>query len=351
MPNHFSSLRALSFLLINGLVVALLTACGGGGDDGGANAAPAAPTARIDADNAEAVMAATLSSTEFVRSSSQFGLSSDAPVFAASLTSPGNVVLDDFRLTTFLRRHTVAALADAAQSGAQIQKAVETISEPCTDGGTVTVSFNDQDNDQAPSVGDSMTLSFSNCAEFGETANGSLSVDITELSGDIVNGIGPWRFAMVVTLDNLSISSDTGTGTIAGQMTVAISGNADVEARAELSIDTLTAEDSSGNAVRMDNISIVVLGDANIQEDSVTINGTITISDYGVVTLTTIEPLRQRAMDLYPYAGSIRLTGADNTSVMLTVIDEVRVRLDVDADGDGIAETMIETTWQVLEEA
>ena len=49
-----------------------------------------------------------------------------------------------------------------------------------------------------------------------------------------------------------------------------------------------------------------------------------------------------------PFTGQATITGANNSSVTLIAVDSVNVTLEVDADGDGIPEETIPTTWDAL---
>jgi hypothetical protein len=49
-----------------------------------------------------------------------------------------------------------------------------------------------------------------------------------------------------------------------------------------------------------------------------------------------------------PGTGVLLVTGGGGTSILLSAVDDVNARLDVDTDGDGTRETVINTTWAVL---
>ena len=66
----------------------------------------------------------------------------------------------------------------------------------CTDGGTITVSFDDRDNNGIVSAGDVLTETFNNCVELGETANGTLRFAFNTLTGDLQSTV----FAAKLTL-------------------------------------------------------------------------------------------------------------------------------------------------------
>lgn len=50
-----------------------------------------------------------------------------------------------------------------------------------------------------------------------------------------------------------------------------------------------------------------------------------------------------------PFSGELLVTAGDSSALRIVALDELNVRLDVDTDGDGIAETSIATTWADLQ--
>ncbi|CAK0766504.1 hypothetical protein CCP3SC1_490015 [Gammaproteobacteria bacterium] len=51
----------------------------------------------------------------------------------------------------------------------------------------------------------------------------------------------------------------------------------------------------------------------------------------------------------YPYAGQMITTGANNSQVIMTVIDSTSVRLELDTNGDGTPEETVVVPWTSLQ--
>ncbi len=63
--------------------------------------------------------------------------------------------------------------------------------------------------------------------------------------------------------------------------------------------------------------------------------GTFYHPDFGYVTLATPEPLVLYDVDEWPASGTLIVTGANGSKAMLTAIDHLTCRVEVDGDGDG----------------
>jgi hypothetical protein len=50
----------------------------------------------------------------------------------------------------------------------------------------------------------------------------------------------------------------------------------------------------------------------------------------------------------YPSSGQATITGANNSRVTLIAMSSDTVRLEIDEDGNGTAETFVDTTWDAL---
>ena len=48
------------------------------------------------------------------------------------------------------------------------------------------------------------------------------------------------------------------------------------------------------------------------------------------------------------HVGEILVTGADNSSVRIVIIDSTHVQLEIDENGDGTVDTFVDTTWAEL---
>ena len=56
----------------------------------------------------------------------------------------------------------------------------------------------------------------------------------------------------------------------------------------------------------------------------------------------------QSAGDGYPFMGELLIQAADNTAIVFVVLDANMVRLEIDIDGDGEPDEVVDVTWDEL---
>ena len=49
-----------------------------------------------------------------------------------------------------------------------------------------------------------------------------------------------------------------------------------------------------------------------------------------------------------PFSGELLVTASDGSTLRIVAVDDTNVRLEIDYDGDSIADTEINTTWAAL---
>lgn len=308
-----------------------LTACGGGGgDDGGPTPAqsaitlsiPAAPLAIVDT-NAEAVAAEALSSS--------------AGDVAGSI--PPVVPFSAMAATTQSSAWSPQTAARFATQRLQINPvavdgAVTNVAQPCSGGGAVDVIDN----------GTSGSITFTNCVENGTTINGII------LASNIVD-TPPTQQSVTLVFQGFSISDFTGYLAIQGDisMSVAVDG-------AGVQTQTLSgssfASQFNNEAFQLTNYNLTAVVDPGAGTTTETSTFTYASTSMGgSVTVQTVMPFVTNVGDLYPSSGQVVATGSNGSKCRLTALDNVNVLLEVDADGVGGYETMINTTWAALASA
>ena len=74
-------------------------------------------------------------------------------------------------------------------------------------------------------------------------------------------------------------------------------------------------------------------------------SGSLTSSAFtGSVTFATAASLQGDGVG-YAFSGELTITGAGSASISVLVLDNVFVRLEIDLNGDGTAEEIVDTTW------
>lgn len=223
---------------------------------------------------------------------------------------------------------------------------------PCPGGGTMTLSINDVAPLDEISVGDSASITFNGCIVDmdGEsvTLSGSLSFNVLA----VTSVPAPGYDAMVrFTFSNLALAMGTDTVTVNGGLTAEASTPDDVLFTTDVTGDSLRASIAGPGGT--DSAVISAFDDLRTNDDAtgaftIASAGTLYQSDMaGEVDYETTAPFAGTHPNP-PGAGVLLVTGGGGTSMLLSAVDDVNARLDVDTDGDGTRETVINTTWAVL---
>lgn len=222
------SMRALPVVCAAGL---LLAGCGGGGGDDGSSATPG-----------------------FTASDYQ----EVAEPLAVSIRMVGGVVgtlgselfggMEQAQATGQAPRPAPVALLQrlaARSTGTQEQAlAVEPFSELCPGGGSLGGSFNDNDNDQGISQGDSATVTASQCVIEGQTLNGGFSITVSRYN---VQTVPPYAESgqLALSFNNLRAAG----ASLNGSATLGFSGD-DSQASLSLGFNGATFA-SAGTSLRL----------------------------------------------------------------------------------------------------
>ena len=317
--------------------LALLTACGGGGGD-----APAKP-----ADTRVAITSANQS--QVVRAGVNAGLSVSMAQGSTSGVSPSGVQDRSHALAAVMQRAVTAARASrkGIASASAHPATTASDSEPCDFGGTLTVTLDDRDNDLKLSNGDVVSASFAQCKDSASsTIDGAISITLTGTPTDT-------QFAATASFQNVAVTDDGTTSTIAGNVTVA-ENDTDTDTQTTLSVGSggLTASTVSADyddAVSFASGFVIRMDESSSGSVSVSLSGTITAQSLGgSITISTPQPLVETANDDRPSAGQVIVTGASGSSVRATVLDNSQVKLELDANGDGTYEGSSIVTWAAL---
>jgi hypothetical protein len=322
-------LISVTRLLAVSAALAALLSCGGGGGSGGSQPAGLpAPTLALTPANAQNVAGdATLASLEAPDKASRFGL-------AAGVQS--NPLPRTHVLSGFLTRQL-----DALVGRVPLQPAlapVPAVAEACAISGTKST--------DATATG--ATLSFSACSDIlGESISGS--VTISNLV-QIPNGF------------SASISTDlvfSFSGPFAGLPDEHFTGNYSIS---EAIVGTVTTITFSGPTLIMGqgpgdqivSFTLVVTEDSSNGARTDTVSLHLESTDIGgSVNVTTLTPFQTAAGKTFPNSGAILISGAMGSAIKVTVLGDEsapppQVRIELDANGDGVFETVLNRNWSDL---
>jgi hypothetical protein len=223
----------------------------------------------------------------------------------------------------------------------------ETI-EDCLLGGTTTLSGEIADP-LTPTLtpGDSFDIFFSMCDDGSSVVDGRLIYEVVAFSGDILTSL--YNLTMAASFTDFQVTTAEDELVSNGDLTVRIDTRQFPSLETEVSGSSLTI-DGTTSAVTMTNFSSLFAQDTGVspspylQASSGTIDSTLLA---GVVSYAT--PIDFEGFDAdYPDTGVFVVYGS-NSSVRLTAIDNVNVRVEIDADGDTDYEENFETSWAELE--
>lgn len=316
MPSSF-----LRHAILSGLLAA--TACSGGGGSSGDG------LAAITQNSAPAIAAAAM-------------LGCDLSAEAADLAERS---LPDMQMQQAVKLEAPSrggleapTLATSAPFGPDM--------ENCTVDGDVTFSGDIADAGGTYAAGDTVTAAYDLCDEGAEgMLDGSIAITIMSLVGDILGAAFDATLDLVVTQLALTLQ-DTftfdGDGVLDIDTTVA--GVTDTT----LAGSRLKVDDGSVFVTLRDYMTSLVLDESVDPADyTLSANGRLGSSSFpGEVTYQTTQDFMGSG-DAHPDSGVMRITGASAT-MWLIAVDATNVDLEIDLNGDGSVDALIQTTWDAL---
>lgn len=317
------SVKTLSQKFFSIALFALVIAgCGGGGSD-----APVAVPATITMQNAPAIAGEVSASA---LESGDLGDLLGAGGFVANV-GPG------------LSKVARAAVDSKVSAIASQAGGAETI--PCTVSGSITISATIADPNTL-SPGDSISAQFSMCDDgSGVVSNGSFQFVINEFGGDLAAGDFNLDVTLIVT--NFQVIENGETSSLDGDVSVSLSTSQGIAAAVTVSGSSLTVSDGTSTAT-LGSFSTTVGGDGVTY--TVDSQGTLNASDFeGQVTYDT-PVVFQGTGEEYPFTGELLITGANDATIRLIALDSQNVRLELDLDGDGAVDEIIDTTWVAIDD-
>jgi len=328
------------------VVVVALSGCGGGGGGGGSTPQLNTDPINITSANAVQVASVTLSATDFLAgfdAAPIFGIASSSANSATS--TKAGLPLTDF-VSSQLRR--LQALVPQAGSGVTIAVTIPPETIPCLVSGTLTVSGNIADPTLNTLIaGDVMTGTFNSCDDGdGVVVSGTITLTVQAFTGNLVTP--PYSVTVLISFSNLSLTGAGETLSVDGNVTYVESTLDGVVFTDTLSGDSLSFSESTGDTGKLTSFVVNSIDDFNTLAYSVDSSGTVATMQLGgsvqYETTTTFEGVGAD----YPSSGVMVVTGAANSSETITVVNSIDLTIGVDADGNGVIDQTINTTWDAL---
>ncbi len=350
-----------SFISILALVCICIS-CGGGGGSGGDENGVVDTNQALALDNSNALPVSGL-----VLDAAAGGITAGSlgTVVVASADSPqgGGFEFNLLRITQDVMELVWEMRLQGTPGTSNLSPAQVPMSVDCSDGGTITVSWRDNDNDGELSVGDGVDLLCNNCIEEDLELNGGLLVGVISMVGDPMTD-PEWTVVLRLNFNSLTASEDGYILEVAGTLDVTV----DTLASGEVVTEITTEVDTGGGTTASSHLHFdegedfteltlftVIFREYPDGSFAVSSQGTLESSFIGgtVNFLTTEDMTGTDFDDNHPSAGKMLIAGAKGSNVLLRILDSVIVELDVDDEGDGFdaADPTIPSTWDELDDA
>jgi len=222
--------------------------------------------------------------------------------------------------------------------------AAQSTLQDCSEGGTVDLSVSIS-NPFTISNGDEFGFEFDTCDNgTGTVLHGGLVITITGFEGDPTGET--FLLGMSMELSAFQVTQD-------GDVTGA-SGTISFEINSAPPITTITVSATAlttthnGETEFMSSMTITIT--TNDGTGSVEVDTSFRISSPSlggdVIVGTSIS--MQSSGDGYPFMGELFIQAAGNTAIVFIVLDGDTVRLEIDIDGDGAPDEVVDVTWDEL---
>ncbi len=310
---------------------AAVSGCGGSGGDAPLPTS-VAPDLAINAANATAVAGAAFSAA--FESSELGGLVADDSLGAAAPASLSRLADRSFMEITAKSQLGAIPLGP--------------VTEDCAVAGTTTLT-GELANALTFTARDRITIQFMDCDEGeGQVIDGVLEFVVDSFAGDVA--VGNFDLAVTLTLMDFQVSGNGETTLANGSASVRIDTTQMPLSRVEVAGDDLNVV-SGVDATQQTDFNTVLTEDGAAVPIPVTLqaSGDLDSSQIGGLISYATPLTFQGFAGEHPYAGEFLVNGADGTSARLIALDSQNVRIEVDADGDGAADQVIDATWQDLD--
>lgn len=329
--------RKILNLLVGGASAILAGCGGGGGDEGGGSAPPAGPGEPLVITGANYVAVA------------QESLSSSTYVSDASSLATGAQTADAQVLLAFARAQTAQLGTRFSQARSQVTGVTQTFTEACPNGGSISISITDANDNGLPDAGDSMSIAATQCGLDGTVYSGRLLLAINSLTGNYP----AYPYALSITLGFEQLTAQSPAATVTGNGTIGMTESvmSSTEGLFSLQAPSFSQSSTYGSVTYSRTLTGYELA-TSVQgvESSTTVKGTVSSSAWESksVTLATASPFVRYGLDLYPSSGQATATGANGSRVRITVLSNASVSIELDADGDGSYEEATTRSWSEL---
>ena len=314
--------------------VAVVSACSGSNDGDNPVTPPVVGNAIvIESGNAQGVAkmaaGAALESNEFGGMTGVIGLSANSQ---GGVAKTGNAAMK---------------LAQSTLGNSRQMIPVGPITSDCEFGGSITVS-GDIADPLTYTAGDTLSVESMDCNDgTGTVVDGLLEMTITAFSGDLFTGLFNVGIEMVV----------TGFSVTEGGVTEAATG--DIGTMLDTSTPPVTESSVFGDSFSiagpavtesLSDFSTTYTEEMNGEDLLWTVDamGTVDSTEFAGLVDYDTPVVFLGTNGNYPHTGELLVTGDGGSTLHLVTIDDVKVRIDADYDGDTVIDESFDLTWAEL---
>jgi hypothetical protein len=353
--NQWHVLRLAAWAVVCGVG---LTACGGGGDD--EPAPEPRGTVALTTVNRDTAARATATSVMALGTSMAIPFAADGGAVALQATAPAPFAAARVGLASWLPTRVLDAMWQAASSPTQPLRSatmrplsiIALPTEACGVSGTVTVTYDDRDDNDRLSVGDIWTFVFDQCQDGPvDVLDGSVTATFTSIGATTLPA-----FSARMSFAQLSDEATNGRHgmTISGNVMLDYAQNSATAERLKLTTEGDLVAAVHTHLPYTDTITLRsgfyqdAGYDGNTGLTTTTMNGSMQSQALGgSVIVSTVTPIVVGDSDNYPRSGAVKALGSAG-EVRLTAVSASQVRIDLDADDNGSFESSITDDWDWL---
>ena len=223
----------------------------------------------------------------------------------------------------------------------------------CDNGvGTISVSTVDADNNGVPSTGDTETLVMTGCQIDNAIFNGTLGFAPTNWPTSVTY---PYTRSLALTYSNVTIQSGTvatsANGTLGLDTTVrGVNDQTSHVTAASFRASATSATESFSRTLTNFVLDEVRTPSGASYVSAIMASGTVTSTALGgkSVAVATLVPFVGNTSQTFPSSGQARVSGLAGSQVRVTALDSTTLQLELDADGNGLYETLTTAPWSSM---
>jgi hypothetical protein len=205
-----------------------------------------------------------------------------------------------------------------------------------------------QANTNTISVGDHIVAVFIDCDDgLGYVIDGTVDMTIIAVEGDIITDV--FLLGMDILMTDIVVTGGAGAVTADGDFMLTLDSMDFPILRVSMAGDELQLG-GDGEIITLTDFDHAFQVDTGVFPEALVANVLGRLDSLLLAGSVDYEtPVAIAAVgDDDPHVGEILVTGADDSSVRIVIIDDTHVQLEIDENGDGTVDTFVDTTWAEL---